>query len=46
MNKIKQAIAYIYFQIGVNIIGLPDFHVHIRSIESTYTSQVGSKYHR
>lgn len=28
MRKLKKTIALIYFQIGVNVIGLPDFHLH------------------
>ena len=28
MEKLKKAIAFIYFQIGVNIIEIPEIHIH------------------
>lgn len=28
MEKLKKTIAFIYFQIGVNVIGIPEIHKH------------------
>jgi len=38
-NLIKKHITIIYFQIGVNIIGLPEFHKNIVSFNDYYAKQ-------
>lgn len=42
----KSKIISIVFQIGVNVIGLPDFHTVQFKCWSGKTSYVGSKFHR
>lgn len=39
MNKIFKGFLGIYFQIGVNVIGIPDIHIHKLSIYKTINTQ-------
>lgn len=42
----KKLIAMIYFQIGVNVIGLPEIISHDTGIIKKNLSIAGSKYHK
>jgi uncharacterized protein YciW len=45
--RLRQLIAFISFQIGVNVIGLPEFERHYEIAYHNSTSgQNGSKYHK
>ena len=46
MRKIRKLITVIYFQIGVNVIGIPEIIKHYKNIEGYAFSQNVSKYHR
>lgn len=44
MKPMKKKIKIIVFWIGVNVIGLPDFHVNV--VHNPNLTFVGSKYHK
>jgi len=46
MKKVKKAIAVVYFQVGVNVVGIPEIVKHYKSINIISQVLNMSKYHR
>ena len=45
-RKLKKAIAVIYFQIGVNVIGIPEIIKHYKAIQGFSQILNTSQFHR